>query len=152
MKGSCAGMYGPIIHSIGSRPSLADLEGAFSCGVGFSGYLSPGPGVPCCAAPGNTATANPRHKAKATRAQARAFLLILTRVGAKIMRCRSLCVQVRQQCSAMDKLRWRKPYSLLHCNPNTLWQTGWDRSVHYANAKLADAVHCVMKSPSADHS
>ena len=60
-----------MIHSIGSRPSLAGLDGAFSCFVGFSGYLSSGVGLLCWAAPGNTKQPNPRHNAK-TRMQARA--------------------------------------------------------------------------------
>ena len=60
-----------MIHSIGSRPSLAGLDGAFSCFVGFSGYLSSGVGLLCWAAPGNTNEPNPRHNAK-IRMQARA--------------------------------------------------------------------------------
>jgi hypothetical protein len=69
-------------HSIGSRSSLADLDGVFSCFVGLSGYLSSGLGLLCCAAPGNTNTPNARDIAniKAMRVQAGAFLRLLTRV------------------------------------------------------------------------
>src|ERR1700731_4839083 len=49
-------MYGPIIHSIGSRPSRAVLDGTLTCDVGFSGYLS----APVCAIPGNTDRPNPK--------------------------------------------------------------------------------------------
>src|SRR5712672_3295393 len=49
-------MYGPIIHSIGSRPSRAAFDGTLTCGVGFSGYLSSA----VCAIPGNTERPNPK--------------------------------------------------------------------------------------------
>src|SRR4029077_5764369 len=68
-------MYGPMIHSIGSRPSLAGFDGAFSCFVGFSGYLSSGVGLLCWAAPGNTNSPTPRHNAT-THVQARGLAAI----------------------------------------------------------------------------
>src|SRR5258708_34039838 len=49
-------MYGPMIHSIGRRPSRAVFDGTLTCGVGFSGYLS----AAVCAIPGNTDRPNPK--------------------------------------------------------------------------------------------
>jgi hypothetical protein len=69
---------------MGSLPSLADIDGAFSCFAALSGYLLSGLDA-LCAAAGNIGTPNPKHNAKTTRVQARAWLRILTHVGARIM-------------------------------------------------------------------
>src|SRR5580704_9575664 len=74
-----------MIHSIGSLPRLAGLDCAFSCFLGFSGYLSSGLGLLCCAAPGSTNRPNPRHNAKDRRAKAQASLHVLKRVCEKNM-------------------------------------------------------------------